>query len=107
MKEVFMNSGKIYFEDYLLSSASNKIDSIYNLLPTYATIALKVKDKEEMKLILKEKPQAPIENVLEGAPVIDRFYAYFLNDENKTIGVLQRQMAAKLLKNFDRFENTK
>ncbi|MBI1183421.1 DUF4340 domain-containing protein [bacterium] len=106
VKEVFMNCGKMYFESYIKSSKKGLIDSVYETIPVYASIEVKVQNQDPQLLILKEFPADEKLAELDPNMLIDRFYAYFDGEAKPEVAVLQRGMAAKLLKNFDRFEKS-
>jgi hypothetical protein len=107
VSKVFVNSNQLFYEDFILASAKGKIDTITNVLPLHATVTIKLKNKEPKVLLLKVQPSQDQKQLDAGRLSIDRFYAYYQGDNPPQIGLLQQQMAAKLLQNFDRFENSK
>ncbi len=105
--QIFVGSADMYFEDFVKNSASDKIDSVLNVLPLFATVTLQPFNKQLKVLHLKKVPTQDQNKLAPGRIAQDRFYAYFDKEQPAEIGMLQAQMAAKLLQKFDRFENSK
>lgn len=105
VKQTLMSTASLYYEDFILPGALGKIDSIINVLPAFATIEIENKSGAKMNLILKVQPTEDDQSDVTGGLMIDRYYAYLANTDKPVIGLLQMQMASKLLKNYDRFEN--
>lgn len=106
-KEVLINLNKIFLEDFVPNTSTSLKDSVLNLLPEFARISVQVEGRSEEVAILKIAPQNGLSPELTGDIPIDRFYVYFADKKPLSIARLQRQMAVKLLKRFDRFEKSK
>lgn len=104
MKEVLMATNKLYYEAYLPKISKAGFDSVLNIIEDYATIRIKMQDKDLMTAKVKIYDKNKDVRGVEGELPLDRYYVYLEGNERKSLGLVQRGMGTKLLKKFDRFE---
>lgn len=105
-KRLMMQVPRLYFEAYIIKPRKGQVDSVVNLLPVLAKVKVKTKKKGLQTLVIKERPLDntsfnPKDDIANDP---DRYYAYLEGFENETLARLQKQMANKILKRFDRFK---
>lgn len=105
VRRVLYNLNELYFEAFIVNARPSQLDSAMNVLPELATVELKTENKKypPLHIHFKALDNSSFNPTDEIPYDLDRYYAFFEGSEKESFARLQRRMAAKLLRKYNRF----